>query len=422
MRLGKNIAAGLGRNTMRRMTGFSMLGAIGVLLAGCSTVPDHSDAWLSYKYSFTCGVPHLDAGGGTSDAGTCLDDAFGYDAANYYSGLGIANPLAYTYHFSDWLAANGFPPDGSTDAHAVYGNLADLQVGRDMHCLQNGQKIACYVSNFGSPPMFWNWDTKYGTTWVLQQNVSWPNITDAVEAPLVPHAPFGRVAMVYDPAINGPNQVSFYAFGTAFINGGDGTDLGDDVLLPRIALDQEGQKSVPRMCMACHGGTYDANTDTATGASFLPFDVFAFRFPKEAGYSLDDQQEALRKLNALVLATNPTKPIQDLINGMYPGGVAQDGYVPTGWSGDPTLYTGVIRPYCRMCHLAQPAPFTSSSDFADLAGNVSHEVCSKHTMPHSQVAYGLNGKKIGFWNDRVAQQDLGNFLKAAGVASCLPAD
>src|SRR5262245_34151516 len=181
------------------------------------------------------------------------------------------------------------------------------------------------------------------------------------------------------------------------------------------------------MCMACHGGTYTSANDVM-GSRFLPFDVFSFRYPDAAGWSFDEQQERLRKLNAIVASTDPGPPILDLIGGMYPGGVtnegstAVDGYVPAGWSGDPTLYTGVVRPYCRTCHLAQPATFMSLSDFQGLAEQIKTLVCDKHDMPHAQVPYGVDRTRIGFWNDRVAQQDLGNFLKSQGVASCLPSD
>lgn len=394
---------------MRRIILISVVAAIIALLVGCTNSPPNTDAWLSYKYTFSCGTYGHDNQG--NPTGPCYPIIDNTDSAFvYYLGVGIADPNNYS--FSNWLSDNGFPPDGSTDAHAIYANLFDLQVGRDMHCLQNGQKIACFVSNFGPSP------TDVG---------NWPNITDAVEAPFI-HSPFGRVAMVYDPTINGPNQVSFYAFGDKqSVDAGGNPITLSDMLLYDIALDQEGRKTVPRMCMACHGGTYNTNTDSAAGAKFLPFDVFSFRYPTEAGYGFDDQQENLRKLNAMVVATNPSQGITDLINGMYPNGVnnagstAVDGFVPSGWSNNPTLYTGVVRPYCRTCHLAQPEQFTSSDEWAELGATLNTMVCQKHDMPHSQVSFGV-GKTIGFWNDRVAQQDLGNFLKSLGTNSCLPSD
>jgi len=392
---------------MRRIILMTLAVAGIVLLVGCTDSPPNTDAWLSYKYSSSCGTISFDVHGGRY--GPCVPIIDNTDSAYvYYLGLGVPDPNNYS--FSDWLAGNGFPPDGNSSPYAIYGNLADLQIGREMHCLQNGQKIACFVSNFG---------TIGG------------DMTANVEQPFTDFPPFGRVAMVYDPTINGPNQVSFYAFGTKF---GPDLDLAgnpaehDDELLYDISLDEEGKKTVPRMCMACHGGTYDTGSDTATGAKFLPFDVFSFRFPTDTGYSFDDQQENLRKLNALVLATNPGQGITDLINGMYPNGVNNtgsipvDGYVPADWSNLSTLYTGVVRPYCRTCHLAQPEQFTSSDDWAELGPLLNTMICQKHDMPHSQVSFGLTGTKYGFWNDRVAQQDMGNFFKELGINSCLPSD
>jgi hypothetical protein len=407
---------------MHRIILVTVAVAVIALLVGCTSSPPNTDAWLSYKYSFSCGSYSTDSGGFFH--GPCQQTIDNTGSASVYSlGVGIADPSNYT--FQNWLADNGFPPDGSTDAHAIYANLADLQVGRDMHCLQNGQKIACYVSNYGQAPMNWEWSEAHN--WQIFPNGAWPNITDAVEAPFA-HSPFGRVAMVYDPTVNGPNQVSFYAFGDKHTEDDSGAPITTpDMLLYDIALDQEGPKSVPRMCMACHGGNYDENSNTATGAKFLPFDVFAFRYPTDAGYGFDDQQENLRKLNALVFATNPGQPITDLINGMYPSGVnnsgstAVDGYVPSGWSDSPTLYTGVVRPYCRTCHLAQPEQFTSSGEWAESGAILNTMICQKHDMPHSQVSFGV-GSKIGFWNDRVAQQDMGNFFKSLGINSCLPSD
>lgn len=415
---------------MRQLSVTAVLLA-GLILAGCTnSVPAHQDAWLSYKYAFSCG---------SYTEGPCSLD--GTSTANlYYQATGIASPNAdifnnlwagttnpAAYKFTQWLSDNGFPAVAT--AHATYANLADLQIGRDMYCAQIGQKVACYVTNYGEPPAraivpkdcgSYNGCTLQG--WGT--NSDWPNITSALNDAQKGHDPFGTVAMIYDPSKAGANQVTFYAFSSA------GTLLADP------PLDGEGPKTVPRMCMACHGGTYDTGANTVTGASFLPFDPFNFRFPKDPALTFDAQQEALRKLNALVVATNPNQPIIDLINALYPNGVtntgstAVDGYVPSGWSDNPTLYTGVVRPYCRTCHLAQTLSFTSSSDFEGEPGTVQNIVCGSHDMPHAQVPFGIsnigvftqNGNTVGFWNDPVAQRDFGNFFKSQGVASCLPTD
>ncbi|HET7107512.1 MAG TPA: hypothetical protein VFI38_11935 [Candidatus Acidoferrum sp.] len=75
-----------------------------------------------------------------------------------------------------------------------------------------------------------------------------------------------------------------------------------------------------------------------------------------------------------------------------------------------------------MCHIAQPESFAKASDFVGFANQIQHEVCETHDMPHAQVPFGVDGSKIGFWHDQVAQHDLGNFFKSQGIGSCLPHD
>ncbi|HEX9399232.1 MAG TPA: hypothetical protein VF912_03890 [Anaeromyxobacter sp.] len=261
--------------------------AMSAALEGCTSVPDHTNPWLGYKYGSSCLT------GTVSDCFDALRDT--NVAWSYYTALGVEDPDHY--ELGNWLGDYGFPPNG-VDAHAIYANLADLQFGRDMNCVQSGQKTSCYVVNYGPPP--------FGPG-----SGSWPDVTGALHDALNFGTPFGTVAMVYDAARSEPNQVSFFAFGDKEEATADGgTFTRHNALLYSAALDSEGLKSVPRMCMACHGGTYDTSSNTATGAKFLPFDVFSFRYPNEAGYSFDEQQEALRKLNAAVAETNPGSPFE----------------------------------------------------------------------------------------------------------------
>jgi hypothetical protein len=391
---------------MRRTKWITLgLFAVVAFLAGCGDVPDHGDAWLSFKFGIHCGDPtHCP---GLSDLN---------EGARYYQALGITEPRTYT--FEQWLSDNGFV-DGAPVVRGLYANLGDLQIGRDMNCLATGTKTACYVDNKGPVP-------------ALYVN-AWPDIKTALQEVdgSLHDLPFATVAMVYDSAITGPNQVSFYAFAHDF-NDASAT-FGKNVLIEDAILDgdqrtEDVAKSIPRMCMACHGGAYDPNTHTASGSSFLPFDVFFFRYSGKDGFTFDDQTESFRKLNAMVAATKPAPAIQELINGMYPDGVnnvnsaAVDGFTPAGWSDNPTLYHGVVRQYCRMCHVAQPESFAKSSDFVGFAHQIQHEVCETHDMPHAQVPFGIDGTKVGFWHDQIAQHDLGNFLQSQGIGSCLPHD
>jgi len=381
-------------------TTFSLF-AVMALLAGCTTVPKHNDSWLSFKFGLHCG--NYEHCPGIHDE---------TEVENYYHTIGVPDTGAYT--LDRWLNENGFVA-GAPAVKAVYANLGDLQIGREMNCLPSGQKVACYVNNWGSHPTLLGGD--------------WPNIKEALAQADGSHAglPFATVAMVYDGSISGPNNITFYGFNSdrnlvdlVALDGAGAVLLDDD--------DEPGPKAVPRMCMACHGGTYNTTSHSVSGASFLPFDVFYFRYSGNPGFTFDDQAESFRKLNAIVASTKPTPAILALINGTYPGGVntpdsaAVDGFIPAQWSGNPNLYQGVVRQYCRMCHMAQPESFTALSDFQGFANQIQHEVCESKDMPHAQVPFGVDETKVGFWNDAVAQHDLGNFLHGQNINTCLPHD
>jgi hypothetical protein len=163
--------------------------------------------------------------------------------------------------------------------------------------------------------------------------------------------------------------------------------------------------------MACHGGSYDAATHSVTGAQFLPFDVFSFQQSLQPGYTIADQEEEFRRLNALVSDTAPAAAIADFINGTYndavhTAGTAADGnYVPAGWSGQETLYNSVYRRYCRMCHLASSTrPFLTFPDFKNLAATIEEKVCHSGDMPNAQVPF------LEFWQDLAALDGLRRFL------------
>src|ERR1051326_8866449 len=68
--------------------------------------------------------------------------------------------------------------------------------------------------------------------------------------------------------------------------GGNGTLVNGAVFLPfdvdsfigdnGAALDEEGNKPMPQICMGCHQGSYGVNGTLVNGAVFLPFDVDSF--------------------------------------------------------------------------------------------------------------------------------------------------
>ncbi len=306
------------------------------------------------------------------------------ESIDYYNTI---DPTGAKTTFAQWLALNGFGPDGRGDVRAVYYNDHDLNLGRDMNCrMASSVKIACYVTNYGP-------DVTHAESWFLQPdaNQALADVTAAFNK-VTGNPPFATVAMewsLYLPP-NPPNfnyPVSFYVFNA---NGNRQTEA---------ILDSEGPKQIPQICLPCHGGSYDSSTHSVTGASFLPFDVFHFAYSADPRLGLAAQQENFRVLNAIVRATypNPTNshnPIVQLIDTWYPSGVNAQGSVPIdkeppGWSSNPVAYLNFVAPYCRSCHIAQSATydFTTLQLFRDAAILIRGDVCRGHSMPHAEVPF-----------------------------------
>lgn len=317
-------------------------------------------------------VPYLDVPPAGTDAATTA----------YYTTLGAIGGTARDT-FTHWKATNGFNDNPAVlvagEANAMYYNNGDLQFGRDMHCRQQNAttgQAACYVSNYGTGPAG-PADVAIHDA-ILKQNV------------------IATVAMEYDGTTN-PDSVQFYAY------------KADNTLFKNPALDSEGNKFLPQLCLACHGGSFNGSAKVE-GASFLPFDVFSFLYDQVQGFSLNNQQAQLRRLNAIISATKPNNtnandPIRGLINGLYPCGVNTAGcnasdsppFVPSGWSGKPDLYRNVPRKDCRTCHVAQPSylDWTSLSQMTGgLKNQIQRYVCDpstsptrNHFMPHGEVPF-----------------------------------
>lgn len=295
----------------------------------------------------------------------------------YYAAIGAPRT------FAQWKLQHGF--DGRPDVNARYYNDFDLGLARDMHCQKIGTDLACYVTNYGIAP----------------GGPAQPAINNAINR----RNPLATVAMVHVDWIDGQaNDVRFYVYD------------GNGNLIPQVALDSEGPKAVPQLCLPCHGGFYDAAANAVHGASFLPFDVFSYIFSDvRSDFSLSAQQESFRQLNAMVRDTHPNQPIIDLIDGTYPGGVynpgstAQNTYVPPGWAGNPALYNTVIKPACRGCHAAQGFDLTHASHLFAAESSV----CVTHQMPHAEKPFK------NFWTSTAPH--LPTFLASAmGWSSCSP--
>lgn len=285
------------------------------------------------------------------------------EQSEYYAAIGAPATIA------DFRDEFGF--DG-TEPRFVYRNDGDLAVGRGMSCEVNGEGVTvCISENYGA----FSGDP--------EENL---RLAAAGESP------FAYVNMVARPGA----EVAFYVYG------------GDGNLLVDAALDTFGDNpSVPANCLNCHGinARYDAQTNTVTGARFLPFDPDAF------GGELD--LALLKELNDIV-APLSTDAWREVLDAWGPG--LETDSVPVGWAGstaDRNLYRDVVAPYCRGCHAASDRAdlsFATAEQFRAAAPLIVREVCNELRMPAAQVT------ARGFWGSG-ARAHLAEYL---GLEECGP--
>lgn len=166
-------------------------------------------------------------------------------------------------------------------------------------------------------------------------------------------------------------------------------------LVTGAALDSQGRKGVPHACVSCHGGRFDAGTGKVIGASLLPLIPARYGRGRLSSAGDENPQEFVRRINQIILQSNPAPGIVDQINAMYggspntAGASASDAAVPSGWRQQPGLYKQVIEPYCSSCHFAQRGPmsFRSWGNLLQHKDAVQRTVCTDFTMPHSEILF-----------------------------------
>jgi hypothetical protein len=333
--------------------------------------------------------------------------------------------------FAHWSAANGFG-GAATETSAVYFNNADLKFGRSMHCRTVSHTgspftqdwIACYVSNFGTVGVDFS------------QQASNP-LTDAYANTNV----VATVAMEYHP--DQTDKVQFWAFK------GDTPPATAGNYFPNPALDVEGNKPMPDICVGCHQGSYGGPGTLVNGAFFLPFDVDSFL--GDDGNALQNTlgsgaprpaQADFRQLNQFALQSSDTgsgvsAAYQRLMDIWYKdvghptgvndpaatyhfnqGAAALNTNTPGIFPAHTTLYDQVVRPTCRTCHVARDPTFDTWDELTQLTNSatfIQSYACGPgnasphHFMPHAQVPYKR------FW-----QQNLETTLASELSISCPP--
>lgn len=339
--------------------------------------------------------PNLNVFPGSATVTHGLDPTLAFSGQRVTSFLSVAKDSGRTPAGDGhaYYVLNHLPPDLNTYwneqinpnpiAIAVYTNEADLGFGRFMVCAAPAvaaglpTRLACSVTNYKSDD-------------------------DA----LVDRNRLATVVMDVELLNSAKPEPRFAVYGP------------DLARLERVALDAGAEKPVPALCLNCHGGKYVVTPSGTQNARFLPFDREGLSTSSTVNTQLGDQESQFRALNQVVFFTeylryqyhgqpaglplgssNEDLALIETTLGFYAasGGLLNTSstfdsdFTPSGWADNPGLYASVVAPYCRSCHIAQPASksFTSLTQFTGFKNLIQKYVCAKDTlvMPHAQRTY-----------------------------------
>ena len=314
-------------------------------------------------------------------------------AGNTFERVGTKPTLAA------WKSANGF---GAPDQEAAYLNAGDLGLGRFMRMKKTGSNVAFYVSNHGTPPNNGSVDL-----------AAIAMVTGPPEIGLI-----ATVAMEHSPDPGGISPIpytKFYVYDNTI----------NQKRINKADLDGNGPKYLPNLCIICHGKTPVMDVRGDVDARFIPFDLESFGYSSLfPSVSKAAQQSELKEMNRVIRDdTNISATgIQELIEGWYGGAALPSpnqiaSFVPPGWlsAGMSSLYSNVVKPSCRACHITRGAPLDWAAWDLGPAGFKQHpgmygRICGPiRIMPHAVVTYN------NFWRSFPIHQP--NELANAGLSS-----
>jgi hypothetical protein len=358
-------------------------------------------------------------------------------AQAYYAAI---DPNNLKDTFAKWKTANGFDTGTGTEVTAVFGDSRDLGFGRRVTGRQNPDgTLAFYVENY-----------------LVKVGAAYGFSPINLEAAIVrdPNSLVYLAGVEFSP---GPNGGSSFA---KFFNFNVVTGVREIT----ANIDGRGDKAMPGPCIICHGGRADALTPPdASGVPLFnllqnavshtrgdtlgqlpPFEVDTFQFSTTPGYTRADQEASLKTMNRMVLCSYPLPapstfpedacrrpPGSDewqgtaaaLVKASYggdglPNPAYADGNVPASWTaaGQAPLYTTVIAPTCRMCHMMRGTgmqsdiDFTTYEKFQSYADRIYATVVNRGNMPLAKLVYDTFHASPG-------EQTLANFLGNQGFAA-----
>ena len=324
---------------------------------------------------------------------------------------------------SEWLARSGFDDDPENQAgvtHAKYLKNYDLGFGRDMYIRVDDAcgNVYSFVGNYAS-----------------------------LEDTILNRGNFATVVMEYSPVDGGCGDGKF----VKFYNYVPDEKTGENVLVKSMNFDGRGEKFLPGVCTACHGGSPNdlsgisldeiAGMDDETrrqladlDTSFMLWDLDSFLYAdndpaltpdrarvKDADrqkYSRASQENAFRAMNKATLRTYVDDPERyaasiKLVHGWYgsydadsacqedgteefperlrqlPAADFDGSYVQCGWRGEENVYDPTYARNCRMCHtqLANTAINFDTANEFLLNGRLERLVYQEGLMPLARLTY-----------------------------------
>ena len=263
----------------------------------------------------------------------------------------------------------------------------------------------------------------------------------------------GTNAIEFSPGPNGGKPFAkYYTF-----------DPATGARLLEANLDGRGNKAMPSICAACHGGRGDplkpadafgkqlfavvgnpasgVRGDLKGKLHFFEPDTFSFSTKAPRA----NQEAKIKTLNQWVLCTYPL-PTSTVVptgyaedtcrsvakldewqgeeaasvvkeayggNGM-PNQTYTDTYVPAAWltAGQQTLYQNVVQPACRMCHILRGIGQQSDADFSTYTGfqtsvdRIRAHIIDRGNMPLTKILYNR------YWATSSMHDQLNAFLLA----------
>ncbi len=347
------------------------------------------------RTSYRIGVEELAPQQSTQPGQTAPDTQT--TAQAYYRAV---DPLNRRLTLKAWLEYAGFTRNGvpipeTEYSHATYVNNFDLGFGRDMFMRRDPATgaVFTYVANYPT-----------------------------LEAALKKLNNFAAVVMEYSAPDQDPSGKKFVKF-FAYVP----DDKGDSARNASFNFDGRGEKWVPGVCTACHGGrpVFLANGEYANhgdvNAGFLPFDLNSYLYVRATDakqvdpdlnaaeftseqlerWSRAGQESRFKQLNMMVASTYEEDPVRfasaiELVHGMYgdveapydsfPSATFNSNFVAKGWAGQEALYTDVFARYCRSCHANNDRDtFANVSDLLRVRDRLKEVAFEEGSMPLARL-------------------------------------